>query len=359
MALLDIEKKSALLVLAVIFATTGNLYGEMDDDDSFFPADPFAIPVVRSITIAPTVKTADFNLDRETEYTFGVLVQGALVEHFNQSRVFAAQASIQNIEEWDSESILAYFEEGNSELVAQAFIDQGRISVIMADVNNPSQFYMGDQPLTLPPGNLNMSADVLGFHLRSAFEKLIQKYAKGEMQWLPGSSPNKELEKFENRETLEKNAKITRKLFRELATVAEKPFYIGGNIGMARFAANKNAASTVNFGLHSGYNTNKYVFEMGLDVFTYALAHLDGKYHLPIEDRYISFQVGLGIGYIIGNITSNRGFESSNFNGGQILGGPGIHFTIPLLGTRLRGDVRLLIGKGSILIGTYGIEYSL
>lgn len=322
--------------------------------------DPFATPVVRSIVIAPAVKSADFGLEPQVEENLPVQIQLTLTELFNQSNVFAAQATAQNIEEWEGDSVLAYLEEANSELIAQVFVDQVRIYIIMGDVNTPDQIYLGDQALTLPAGYLQMTLEVLGFHLKAAFDKLIRNYAKGEIKYLPGASPSASLEKFEREEELKKSAQITRKLFRELATIQESPFYMGGSIGMVRFSANKNAASTVNFGLFGGYKvTPKISGELGVDLFSYVLAHLDGYYHLLIAERYLSVNAGFGLGYIVGNITENRGFSTTNFSGGQLLAGPGIYFVIPMLGAKLRGDMRFLVGKGSILVGTYGLEYAL
>lgn len=331
-----------------------------DEEIETSPEDPFATPVVRSIVIAPTVKSAEFGLEPQVEENLPVQVQLTLTELFNQSNVFMAQATSLNIEEWEGDSVMAYLEETNSELIAQVFVDQVRIYIIMSDVNTPDQFYLGDQALTLPAGYLQMTAEVLGFHLKTAFDKLIQNYAKGEMKYLPGAIASASLEKFEREEELRKSAQITSKLFRELATIQESPFYMGGSIGMARFAANNNAASTVNFGLFVGHEvTPKVSGELGVDLFSYVLAHLDGYYHLPIAERYLSVNAGFGLGYIVGNLTENLGFSTANFSGGQLLAGPGIYFVIPMLGAKLRGDMRFFLGNGAILVGTYGLEYAL
>ncbi len=341
--------------------SNGSEEDEMDDT-SF--ADPFAIPVLRSVAIAPTIISTSYNLDPQIEVNLPLLVQGTLIELFNQAKIFSAQASQVSLDEWTSDHVMAYFEETNSEIVAQVFLDSLRVYIIMADLDQPEHFYAAEQALSLPAGYIAVTPEIIGYHLKAAFDKLVEKYAKKQRTLLSGAMVKPEIEEYEKLQEYKREAKITQKLFRELATSQDLPYYAGGNIGMIRFGAAGSGVSTVNFGLHGGRKFGSlWAAEMGLDFFSYTMLSAHGTYHLPMLERYISFQVGLSAAVVLFEITQNlgyRGYEEGKLKFGQAFAGPAFNFIIPLLGTRLRGDIRFLANpKGTILVGTYGLEYSL
>lgn len=136
--------------------------------------------------------------------------------------------------------------------------------------------------------------------------------------------------------------------------------YVGANIGMARFSARGATASTVSLGGYLGVKlVERLRLEAGADVFSYLMLHGDMRYQLPLGERYVSLSIGIGLNHITSVVTQNRGFNPTFLRTGQLLYGPSLSFDVPLLGASVRGDIRVLFGEATILMGTYGLAYAL
>ncbi len=298
----------------------------------------------RGMAILPTTDSSRYGLAEA--------LQNALGQLYQSTGALAPQLSGFPLPGFTANDIEKGFRATNSNLMSFAYMEPKRISVFLFAQEKPGNFVVAYRLLTDPP-NGKMTSDFIEKRFRESVAEVLANFREGKFQPLPGSDAG------DDRVNKQK-ADEARRLFRELAALEDKTFYLGADIGVARFATSTSSASTVNFGAYGGARLNpKLSAELGVDAFSYALLHADLRYHLPIAEKYIDLSVTGGFGRFLGSITDNRGYASGTIPTGQMVFGPGMGFDIPLLGATLRGDIRFYLGSANVLLGSYGIIYSL
>lgn len=305
----------------------------------------------RTVTVLVGSDTSGYNLASALQFALGQLYKTA-------GNDFTVQQASMALAAFTEEETRKAHQTLNSDLFSLAYLDRERISIFLFDVQAPGQFIVGVNPL-LDPGVTQLTTAVLENKLRKTFTETLALYKEGRFQYLPGSREDKAGEGLADAETdlARRKAAEAGHLFRELASLADKPFFIGANLGMARYADSGLANSVVNIGGFAGYRIRERISaELALDVFTYGLLSFDAKYQLPISGQYVYLDVSLGAGTILFRASDNFGHENATLPGGFLFG-PGVTFTVPLLGAHLRGGLKFYMGSGSILVGSYGFSY--
>lgn len=243
-----------------------------------------------------------------------------------------------------------------TDLFTFAYLEPARLSLFLFSKEYPGQFLLISKPLRDSPGQA-ITIRMIEERLQLGFIALINALDAKQFQYLPGARPEAEL--VDSGDEMERKRAIQAGLlFRELAAIQEHPLYVGANIGMARFGTSTSSTSVVNFGGFVGYQLlGPFSVEVSLEFFSYIMAHADLRCRLPLPGKYVSFNLGVGAGRILYLLTENRGVDT-NLHVGESLYGPGLTFDIPLLGAVLRGGVGLYFGTDKVLIGNYGISYS-
>jgi hypothetical protein len=301
----------------------------------------------RTLGVLPTSDTSEMGIAEALQTALGQLAQ--------ESGLFTVEMSNQSLTGFTKADVTRGFQAVKTECMAFVYMERARVSVFLFDSLRPGEFILAFEMLS--PAQMN--SQYIESQFRSAWSDAIKNYTESQFQPLPGSAAPEDPQKLAEEEGSYKAAQA-RKLFRELAALEERNLYAGAAIGMARFAAKDSSASTVNFGGTLGARLGEKVFgELGLDVFSYCLLNLSGRFNLPVAEKYLSVSLSLGLSRVMGAVTNNRGFKSTNIRTGSFLAGPGFSFDIPLLGANLRGDLRFYVGSATVLLGTYGIVYAL
>lgn len=324
-------KKYSILVLAFFSALSS--FAEMNQQ--------------RSLTILPTTDLSGYGLAEPLQYALGQLYQS--------TGAFQAQLSGYQLTGFTRDDISRAIQTVQTENISFAYMEKQRISVFFFDHSHPGEFIVAYRLLTDPPGG-QMTSEFVETRFRECVGEVLNNFQSNQYQPLPGDGGAQAAQDEEARQRAEE----ARKLFREIASLEERTWYLGANIGMARFSANSVSASTVNFGGYGGARFNKeFSGELGLDLFSYALLHGDVRYALPLAEKYVNLSATVGLARFMGTLTENRGFSSRNIPKGSTVFGPGLGFEVPLLGATLRGDVRFYLGSTTVLLGTYGVVVNL
>jgi hypothetical protein len=318
---------------------------------------PQAQVQLRSLAVLPSIDQSGI---------FGTSLQYALGSLFQQMpESFAVQLSAYNLPAFTPEEIAKAHQLVNAEILVMVYLEhgagepQGNLSLYLFDSLHPNDFIVIARNLVGQAGNTDpMNPQYVEYEFKTGYTELINAFTQGLFQPLPGTESQQAV--AEEEDGVEKRTEDAKRLFRELTALEEKKYYFGADVGMARFAGTGGADSNVNFGVFAGMRIPERTrVELGVDVFSYALIHMDGRYVLPIAEKFVSLTASLSVGRIMGTGLGNSEFNTSTLDAGQIVVGPGISFDIPLLGTSLRGELKLYFGGGSILFGTYGVSYSI
>jgi hypothetical protein len=284
-------------------------------------------------------------------------LQQALGAMYEDTKAFKATLVQDTLPGFSETELDKMFDKYDTEVISFVYLEQQRLSLFLFDKYRKGQFIVSTQAVAITSANAVTQA-MIEQQFRRAFNTLMEQYNIGRFQPMPNAEPKVDPTKLAE-ENLSREDKA-RALFRELAAQQEGPIYIGVNLGMSRFAARGSAASTVNVGGFAGARLNDQLhLEIGASIFSYLLLQMDWKYKLPLPKHYISIFLEGSIGQVAAVVTQNRGFNSANLRTGQFLFGPGVSFEVPLLGASIRGEVRWYFGQANIIIGTYGVSYSL
>lgn len=301
----------------------------------------------RTLSILPTTDLSGYNLGEPLQYALGQLYQS--------TGAFQVQLANYQLLGFGKQEIAKTFQAVQSQMFSFTYMEKQRISVFLFDSQKPGGFIVAYRPLNNPP-NGQLTSEFIEGKFRECVNDALGAYQDGQFQPLPGDDSSDSVQD-------QQKAEEARRLFREIAALEEKTWYIGANVGMARFSANATSASTVDFGGYAGARLGERMkAELGLDLFTYALLHGDLRYALPVAEKYINLSATLGAASFLGRLTENKGASSTTTQGirnGQMVFGPGFGFEVPLLGATLRGDLRLYLGSATVLLGSYGVVINL
>jgi hypothetical protein len=307
----------------------------------------------RVVLILPSTDTSPLNLGVPLQYGLGQLFQ--TIPEFETK---LSSFTIGGYTEYDLKK--AYAAMGN-QILTFVYMEKERLSIFFFDPTQPKYFIVASNPLQ-DPNDPSKAPDnaIAEAAMKKTFDEVITLLRTNQWQLLPGASADTESLAVEEEKEMRRRAEEARAIFRELNAVQEKFWYFGTNFGMSRFTGGGSAASTINLGILGGIRPgDRMRVELGFDFFSYALGHLDGRYTLPIAEKYVTLSVSLGIGFVLAPLTANRGANDASLTSGSILFGPGVGFEIPLLGANIRGELRYYLGGGTVLLGTYGIVLSI
>ncbi len=307
----------------------------------------------RSVIILPSTDSSGLNL--------AVPLQYALAQLFQQAENFDVQISTYVLPGYTTDDVKSARDYLKSDLMSFLYFEKERLSVFLFDNKEPNSFIVITEPLTGAPGG-RLDNTFIETKFRAAFNKVLEDHTNRKFQPLPSSGGTSERSEVATAEGTEADRKVNRSrmLFRELASIQDRPIYLGGSIGMARASAESVSSSTVHFGGHLGYHIGRrYDVEFGFDFFNHSMVRGDFRYHFSLPQRFMIVSAGLSVGKILSRVTRSLSGSSPTFEAGQMIFGPTASFNIPLLGTSIRGELRCYLGGGSIITGTYGISYSL
>lgn len=306
----------------------------------------FADDQSRTVTILPTTDTSEFGLAEPLQNAYGQLLQAY--------GIFRAQLSGYTLASFTSPDIAKAFGVVHSDALGFVYMEKQRVSVFLFDSKHPQEFLVAYRLLLDPPSG-QLTSEFIEARFREAVYEVVALYSSNQFQTLPGQ----EHVASNDSEKVHASPDHVRRLFRELASIEDRKYYVGADVGMARFSTESDSASTINFGGYGGARLSQRISaELGFDIFSYALLHLDGRYLLPFAEKYVALSLSAGIARFMGSVTDNRGI-SSTIPTGEMVFGPGVGFDIPLLGANLRGELRFYTGSANVLLGSYGIVYSL
>ena len=281
-------------------------------------------------------------------------VQNQLAETFAGTGLFSPQTYPFSLSSYAVDAVGAAHAKTKKELIAFAYVDQQRIALFLFDVNRPGKYLATAESLSESPTN-RLSDRWIDLKFIAAFKKLMHQYSLAAFEVVPGNEQT-----AAPAEIPLSRAQRARRLFGELSQLQEGPAYLGATLGVARFAADGAAASTVSVGGYGGLRlTDTFQMELGADIFTYFLLHLEGRFQIPLAEKYISLSLGAGTSFVAAVFSQNRGFNPTSISTGQFLFGPSLSLDVPLLGAGVRGDVRVLMGNATIVLVNYGLIYSL
>ncbi len=305
----------------------------------------------RTLSILPSTDTSNFN--------FAAQVQQGLATLYTQTQNFVPTQTQTPMAGFAEKDVSDGFKLNQTELLSFGYLENERLSLFLFDSTHPKEFIVVSQPLVDPMLGNQVTPQVIEYKMRMNFNQLLTQYYASQFQPLPGTASDAQ-NLASNADDPKVRAEQSRRLFSELTALETSKYYLGAAIGMARYAGNGLSNSGVNFGAWGGLRSGERTrFELGADFFAYALLHLDGRYQMPIAERLVTINLTLSIGRILGGIATAQFAKEATLKTGALVFGPGISFDIPLLGAQVRGDLRLYFGGGSILVGSYGISYSI
>jgi len=347
-------KRIALIGLALVF------WAQMANAEApaaAAPPAPAAAPAtppasIRKLTVLPSNDTSNFNM--------GPALQQSMAALFQETQYYTVQIGGYAMGGFTEAEVARAFGTVGTEIIAFTYLEAERISLFLFDATHPKEFIVVAEALVDPMMGNSVTPQVIEYKFRVAFNNLLSQFYQSQFQPLPGSQSDPQMLSADAPDDPKRRAEESRRLFRELAALQETEYYVGASIGMARYAGGPTSSSNVAFGAYGGKKVSERVWmELGLDFFSYALAHVDARYHMPFAEKYLSLYASLGVGRIMGVISGPRFAGEADIPNGQIVFGPGISFDVPLLGAGIRGELKLFIGGGSILLGTYGLSYSI
>ncbi len=306
----------------------------------------------RTLTVLATTDTSSFSL--------GPQIQTGLTALFVQAQNFSVQPANFALASFSEADVAAGFKQTQTDLMAFGYLETERLSLFLFDSRHPKEFIVVSQPLVDPMLGNQVTPQVVEYKLRLNFNQLLTQLYASQFQPLPGAATDASSNVAMNSDDPKVRAEQSRRLFAELQSLETSKYYLGASIGMARYAGGGLSDSTVNFGAWAGMRAMERTrFELGADFFAYALLHIDARYQMPIAEKLVTMNLTLSLGRVLGGIATAQFAQEASLKSGAIVFGPGISFDIPLLGAQVRGDVRLYFGGGSILVGSYGISYSI
>jgi hypothetical protein len=304
-----------------------------------------------SCAILPSTDTSDLGLGATLQNDLGALTQAT--NYFQIQMASYVLPAFTDVEVARAINLL------NTRVIMFAYLEKERLSLFLFDSTHPKEFIVTSQVLVDPMLGNVVNQQVVEYKLQVAFTQLTTAWSQAQFQPLPGTQSGDPNFTGLAPDDPKRRAEEGRRLFRELATLEDGKYYLGADVGMARFAGVGPSGSSINFGGFWGFRASDRVrAELGLDLFNYALVHVDGKYLFPLAEKYVSVYASLSVGAIMGTIIQPRDSLSPSLSSGLVFG-PGISFDVPLLGANVRGELKLYFGAGTILVGTYGLSYSL
>lgn len=280
-------------------------------------------------------------------------IQNLLADKFTKTRLFQTQTQNGSLAGYDLKSLEDAFNKTGTDLLSFAYVDNERVALFLFDSDRPGKYIATSDPLKGSPTN-RLTPEWVDLRMSAAFTELMRQYAMAKFEDIP-TPPAAEVTSQEL--TKEERG---RRLFNELSMLQDGSFYLGANLGMARFSAQGSSASVVSIGGYAGIKILPRIrLEAGADIFSYLLLHADLRLQVPIAERYLVVSLGGGVNQIAAVVTQNRGFNPTYLQTGQMLFGPSISFDVPLMGASIRGDIRVLFGSAAILLATYGLSYTL
>lgn len=318
------------------------------------PAAP--VEATRMVTVLLGNDTSGYNLSSALQYAVGQL--------YKSVAGFDVQLSTYALPAFTTGETAKAHHSLSSEAFSFAYMDRERISVFLFDRSFPGQFIVAVSPL-LDPEETQLTTPLLEAKLRRAFSETLTAYQQKKFQYLPGAGSDKggDLAAETAEDIARRKAAEAGHLFRELASQYEHPLYVGANLGMARFTDISGEYSVVDVGLFTGYQFNHSLSaELGIDIFSYGLLTVDLRYRLPLARKYVFLDASFGAGILLFQ-TSVYGTlppgQPPGLEVGKFIFGPGISLGIPLLGATIRGGIKLFLGSGALLMGSYGVAYAL
>lgn len=305
----------------------------------------------KTLSVLSTTDASGFNL--------GQTVQYALSSLFQQTQYYSVTMSNQGVAGYSEAEVAALFKATQTQVASFVYLEKERISLFLFDSSRPKEFIVVAEGLVDPSLGNQVTPQVIEYKLRLSFNNLLTQYYQGRFQPLPGAATGQQVAAAVDPNDPKRRAEEARKLYRELASIQETNSYLGANIGMARYSGKGGSTSSVNFGGFYGSKISERMrAEGGLDIFRYVTGYGALKYHIPFAEKYVSLHAGVSLGAILGQVTAPRDALDPALKTG-ILFGPGISFDIPLLGAYIRGEMKFMLGSGTILFASYGISYSI
>lgn len=314
------------------------------------PTTPGATPP-KLMVVLPTSDTSGLNLGNSLQY--------ALVSLSQQDPRFKVQMGSYALSSFNAQEIANAHQVLSSQVLSLCYLERDRVTLYLFDVSRPKELILSSQALNDQAAGQPLNASYVEYKFRNAYNQLMAAYSQELFQPLPANETPSAVSS-EEPEDVGRRAEEARRLYLELAAMEEKRYYVGANIGMARFAGAVGSSSNISFGGFGGMSVSSRTrLELGIDLFSYAMIHAEARYSLPLSHRLVTLQASLGLAKIVGSGFGNTQFDTTQLNPGGILLGPGLSFNIPLLGTSLRGDLRFYLGSGSVFMGSYGVSYSI
>ncbi len=305
----------------------------------------------RLLVVLPGSDTSGMNL--------GAALQGALVKLYQSNSSFQVQFSAQPLSGFSPEEIQKTHAIYRSDALSFAYLEKDKIAVFIFDYSRPQEFIVGTEIFKKSDPSASLSSAQIEGAFVNSFNQAIAFFNRGEFQPLPGAKLDDQTLAAREKQEIEKRASESRQLFRDLTQTSFETYFAGMSIGMARFGAADYAASSVNLGFLGGMNIfNTLKWELGIDLFTFALGHSELRYSFQLGNKQFTIGIDAGVGYTLANLVPiTQG--SSVLRVGDIVFGPGLSIDIPLLGATLRGDIRYYFGQRTVLLGSYGLAYEL
>lgn len=311
---------------------------------------PGAVFQQRSLSVLPSSDSSTFNLGPSLQYALSTL--------FQQTNYYNVQMGSYALAGFTEAEVTQAYRTVGTEIMTFVYLEPERISIYLFDMVRPREFIAVSQQLVDPMVGNEITPQVIEYKFRAAYEQLMQQYFQGQFQPLPGTQTDQVA--ANNPDDPKVRAEQSRKLFRELAALQEGDVYIGGQMGMARFAGGEGSSSSVLFGAFIGMRASEKIkVELGGTFFNYALLQLDGKYKIPFAEKYVSLAASLGAATVVGSVVQPLNVPTAVLESGAFFAGPGISFEVPLLGATVRGEMKFYFGSGTILQGSYAICYTL
>ncbi|NBX69307.1 MAG: hypothetical protein EBR01_10145 [Proteobacteria bacterium] len=310
-------------------------------------------------------KLAILNTTDQTDLGLKKTMQEGLAKAAANTNLFQTYLANYSITGFSEKDIVNDFKKVGADLMSYVYLESSRLSIFLFDASHPKEYIVSSQNFPTPEGGVVSGAEIQ-YAFKIAFEEVISSYVSKEYQYLPGSKQESEyLADQESFDTQFSVAEVKR-LYREMASLTQKPFYVGANVGMSRFetlsgSTTKTYASTVNIGALMGYRLfNPFSVELGADLFTHFLLHSEIRAQIPIGQKYVGLSLSAGAARFMTQPTENLGYAGTNrIVQGTMVFGPGIGIEIPLLGLNIRAEGRFYTGTTSVFLGSYGIVYSL
>lgn len=307
---------------------------------------------LKLLAVLPTTDTSGLNLGQQLQYALSAL--------FQQTQYYQVNMGSQGVAGYSEGEVAKAFQETRTSVISFVYLEKERISLFLFDSTRPKEFIVVAEGLVDPSLGNQVTPQVIEYKLKLAFNNMLTQYYQSKFQPLPGSQSSQQVASNIDVNDPKRRAEEARKLYRELASIQETNSYLGATIGMARYSGGGGSTSTVNFGGFFGTKTGERLrAEVGLDIFRYLSLYAAGKYHIPFAEKYVSLHAGLTAGALLMEITAPREGIDPYLTAGSLIFGPTVSFDIPLLGAYIRGEMKFLIGGGSVLFASYGISYSI